>query len=75
MEYPNQNVQNATLIWQMNLNYQLKITCVEEDKYNWEMTTEDKKEGDHGPDGHVVWQGADCKYWEDWKMAVKIILH
>ena len=43
----------------MNLNYQLKITCVEEDKYNWEMTTEDKKEGDHGPDGHVVsdWNG------------------
>ena len=38
----------------MNLNYQLKITCVEEDKYNWEMTTEDKKEGDHGPEGHVV---------------------
>ena len=35
---------------------------VQEDKYNWEMTTEDNKEGDHGPDGHVVWQGADCKY-------------
>ena len=66
----------------MNLNYQLKITCVEEDKYNWEMTTEDKKEGDHGPDGHVVsdkktgleWHEADCQQ-EDWKMTVKIILH
>ena len=39
-----------------------KDNIVQENKYNWEMITEDKKEGDHGPDGHVV-RYSDKKNW------------
>ena len=44
---------------------------MEEDKYNWEMTTEDKKEGDHGPDGHVV-NGFDHKNCQSTEPGIEL---